>query len=98
MGTKFMVQKTLFGWLGFLGSFLIILVIDYKYKDGIIRDLLSFVLVILLIGSIVLLWKACANIKPVALRIMILSVQFSTLILLFYYFFNYYQAISSNKL
>jgi len=90
MNMKSTVLKTLTGWLGFITSFMMVFIIDQNYKDSIIGDLLSFVLIILLIGSSILLWKACANIKPVFLRIFTLAIQFSALIVLTYYATVYY--------
>jgi len=90
MNMKSTIQKTLTGWLGFITSFMMVFIIDHNYKDSIIGDLLSFVLIILLIGSTILLWKACADIKPVFLRIFTLAIQFSAIIILSYYASAYY--------
>ncbi len=90
MNMKSAVQKTLTGWLGFITSFMMVFIIDHNYKGSIMGDILSFALIILLIGSAILLWKACESIKPVFLRIFILAIQFSAIIILSYCASVYY--------
>lgn len=86
------LKKTLLGWLGFILSSVMVIIIDSKYKDSIMSDILSFAIIILLIGSSILIWKACDDIKPTALRIFVLGMQFSALMIASYSIIVYYIA------
>ena len=86
------MQKTLLGWLGFITSSIIVIIIDSKYKDSIMGDILSFVIIIMLITSSTLIWKACDHIKPTALRIFVLGMQYSALMIASYSLIVYYIA------
>jgi len=90
MNTKFSIQKVLMGDIGFLMSITMIAIMGSKYKNSIIGDLSSLVFVISLLASIILIWKAFENIRPAILRIVLLGIQFSTLIIISYSIINYY--------